>query len=75
MLRMISFLKINFPNQSRLRSGDFCINQFFSINYETLKAFDKGLQVHGIFLDISKTFDLARWLGKMALYLNHTKMV
>ena len=72
MLRMISFLNINFPNQSRLRSGDFCINQFFSINYETLKAFDKGLQVHGIFLDISNTFDK---VGKMALYLNHTKMV
>ena len=45
------------PNQSGFRSGDSCINQLLSINHEILSAFDKGLEVRGIFLDISKAFD------------------
>ena len=45
------------PNQSGFRSGDSCINQLLSINHETLNAFDKGLEVRGIFLDISKASD------------------
>ena len=45
------------PNQSGFRSGDSCINQLLSINHEILNAFDKGLEVRGIFLDISKAFD------------------
>ena len=45
------------PNQSEFRSGDSCINQLLSINHEILNAFDKGLEVRGIFLDISKPFD------------------
>ena len=45
------------PNQWGFRSGDSCINPLFFINHEILKAFDKGLEVCGIFLDISKVFD------------------
>ena len=45
------------PNQSGFRSSDSCINQLLSINHEILKAFDKGLEVCGILLDISKVFD------------------
>ena len=45
------------PKQSGFRSGDSCINQLLSINHEILNAFDKGLEVCGIFLDISKAFD------------------
>ena len=45
------------PNQSGFRSGDSCINQLLSINHEILNAFDKGLEVRGIFFDISKAFD------------------
>ena len=45
------------PKQSGFRSGDSCINQLLSINHEILNAFDKGLEVRGIFLDISKAFD------------------
>ena len=49
------------PNQSGFRSGDSCINQLLSINNEFLNAQMslnfKGLEVRGIFLDISKTFD------------------
>ena len=37
--------------------GDSCINQLLSINHEILNTFDKGLEVHGIFFDISKAFD------------------
>ena len=45
------------PNQSGFRPGDSCINQLLSINHEISSAFDMGLKVYGIFLDISKAFD------------------
>ena len=45
------------PNRSGFRSGDSCINQLLSTNHEILNVFDKGLEVHGIFLDILKAFD------------------
>ena len=46
------------PNQSGSRPGDYCINQVLSINHEILSAFDMGLEVRGIFFDISKAFDM-----------------
>ena len=52
------------PNHSGFRSGDSCINQLLSMNHEILNAFDKGLEVREIFLDISKV-----------LFLNYVKMV
>ena len=57
------------PNQSGFRSGDSCMNQLLSINHEILNAFGKGLEVCGIFLEISKAFD------KLVLFLNCVKMV
>ena len=45
------------PNQSGFRSGDSCINQLLSINHGILNAFDKRLEVRGIFFDISKAID------------------
>ena len=45
------------PNQSGYRSGDSCINELLSINHEIFNAFDKWLEVRGVFLDISKAFD------------------
>ena len=45
------------PNQSDFKPGDSCINQFLSIPHEIYKCFDDGLEVRGIFLDISKVFD------------------
>ena len=45
------------PNQSRLRSGDSYINQLLLNNHEILSAFDMGLEVCGIFLNICKAFD------------------
>ena len=45
------------PKQSGFRPGDSCINQQLSINHEILSSFDIGLEVRGLFLDISKAFD------------------
>ena len=51
------------PNQSTFRPGYSCINQLLSINHEILSAFDMGLEVREIFLDISKAFDKVRHDG------------
>ena len=45
------------PKQSGFRPGDFCINQLLSITHDIFTSFDNGLEVRGVFLDISKTFD------------------
>ena len=56
---LIFFSKNNllFPNHFGFRPGNSCINQLLSINLEILSAFNMGLEVRGIFLDISKAFD------------------
>ena len=58
-LCLIFFSKYNFfsPNQSGFIARDSCINQLLSINHGILSAFDMGLDVRWIFLDISKAFD------------------
>ena len=45
------------PKQSGFRPGDSCINQLLSITHYIFTSFDKGLEVRGVFLDISKAFD------------------
>ena len=45
------------PNQSGFKTGDSCINQLLSITHEIYKSFDNGLEVRGIFLDMSDVFD------------------
>ena len=45
------------PTQSGFKPDDSCINQLLSITHEMYKSFDDGLEVRGIFLDISKAFD------------------
>ena len=44
-------------NQSGFKPGDSCINQLISITHEIYQSFDDGLEVRGVFLDISKAFD------------------
>ena len=44
-------------NQSGFKPGDSCVNQLISITHEIFASFDKGLEVRGVFLDISKAFD------------------
>ena len=45
------------PKQFGFRPGDSCINQLLSITHNTFTSFDNGLEVRGVFLDISKAFD------------------
>ena len=53
------FTKNNFIslNQSGFKPGDLCINQLLSITHEIYRSFDDGLDVRGVFLNISKAFD------------------
>ena len=44
-------------NQSGFKRGDSCINQLISITHDILNSLDEGLEVRGVFLDISKAFD------------------
>ena len=46
-------------NQSSFRSGDSCVHQLLSITHEIYKSFDANpsLELRGVRLDISKTFD------------------
>ena len=53
------FTENNFktPNQSGFRPGNSCVNQLLAITHKIYKSFDEGLEVRGLFLDISKAFD------------------
>ena len=42
------------PKQSGFRPDDSCINQLLSITHDIFTSFDNGLEVRGVFLDISK---------------------
>ena len=44
-------------NQSCLKPGDSCINQLIAITHDIFKSFEDGLEIRGVFLDISKAFD------------------
>ena len=44
-------------NQSGFKPGDSCIDQLTSTTHEIYQFFDDGLEVRGVFLDISKAFD------------------
>ena len=45
------------PKQSGFRPGDSCTNQPLSITHDIFTSLDDGLEVRGVFLDISKAFD------------------
>ena len=62
------------PKQSGFRPGDSCINQLLSITH-IFTSFDNGLDVRGVFLDISKAFDKVwqdGWLKSEKSVPNHT---
>ena len=44
-------------SQSGFKPGDSCISQLLSITHEIYKSFGDGLDVHGVFLVISKVSD------------------
>ena len=57
---MLKYFVDNNPissKQSGFRPDDSCINQLLSITHDIFTSFDSGLEVRGVFLDISKTFD------------------
>ena len=41
------------PNQSGFKPADSCVNQLIAITHEIYKSFNDGLEVRGVFLDIS----------------------
>ena len=45
------------PAQSGFKPGDSCIKQLLSITHEIYHSMDKGCEIRGVFLDISKAFD------------------
>ena len=45
-------------NQSGFKPRGSCINQLLSITHGIYASFDEGCEVQGVFLDISKTFEL-----------------
>ena len=45
------------PKQFGFRPADSCVNQLLSITRDIFISFDNGLEVRGVFLDISKAFD------------------
>ena len=53
---MFKFFTENEPNQC-FKPGDSCINQLLAITHEIYKSLDKGFEVRGVFLDISKAFN------------------
>ena len=56
-------------NQSGFKPGDSCVNQLLSITHEIYHSLDNGLDVRGVFLDLSKAFDKV-WDEGLTLKLN-----
>ena len=44
-------------NQSGFKHGDSCINQLISTTHDIFNLLDEGLELRGVFLDISKAFN------------------
>ena len=51
-------------NQSGFKPGNSCINQLLSITHNIHKSLDDGYEVRGVFLDISKVFDIKGIIAK-----------
>ena len=50
-------------NQSGFKPGDSCINELISITHEIYQSFRDGLEVRGVFVDISKVFNKVSYEG------------
>ena len=46
------------PNQWRFRTGNSLVHQLLATTHKICKSFDKGFEIRGVFLDISKAFDM-----------------
>ena len=49
--------KLISDNQSGFKLSDSCVNQLLSITHEICDSLDNGLEVRGVFLDISIGFE------------------
>ena len=49
--------KLILDNHSGFKPSESCVNQLLSITHEIYHSLDNGLEVRGVFLDISKSFD------------------
>ena len=56
--------KFSSSNQFGFKPNDSCINQHLSITHEIYKSFDERYEVWGVFLDISKAFDIV-WHNRL----------
>ena len=65
--------KLISENQSSFKPGDSCVNQLLSITHEIYHSLDNGLEVNGVFLDISKAFDKV-WHEGLILKLNQYRI-
>ena len=61
--------KLTSDNQSGVKQGDSCVNQHLSITHELDHLLDNGLEIRGVFRDISKAFDKV-WHERLILKLN-----
>ena len=61
--------KLISDKQSGFKTGNSCVNQTLSITHEIYHSLDNGLEVRGVFLDISKAFDNV-WHEGVILKLN-----
>ena len=57
-------------NQSGFKPGDSCINQPIAKTHEIFKGFDDGLEIRGVYLDISKAFEKV-WHEGLIYKLRH----
>ena len=66
--------KLISDNQSGFKTGDSCINQLLSITHKIYHSLDNGLEVRGVFLDISKAFEKV-WHEGVILKLNQYRIL
>ena len=57
MLKYFLGKNLIFQKLSGVRAGESCVNQFLSITHDVFTSFDDGLEVRGLFVDISKVID------------------
>ena len=60
--------------QSGFKPGDSCVNQLLSITHEIYHSLDNGLEVRGVFFDISKAFDKV-WHADRVCFLIYQKLL
>ena len=65
--------KLISENQSSFKPGDSCVNQLLSVTHEIYDSLGNGLEVKGVFLDISKAFDKV-WYEGLILKLNQYRI-